>query len=93
MIGVLWAFTVGIFGLSIALFLGGIKVSYDHEKVKAISTVMKILMEPGLKAPRRYLEAWLTLHEIRTKMMEGEVHPIFAEALAPFAPMSGGIEE
>ena len=70
-------------------------MSYDHEKVKAISTVMKILSEPGLKAPRRYLEAWLTLHELKSKMMAGEIHPVMAEAIAPFAPKtanSGGIE-
>ena len=70
-------------------------MSYDHEKVKAITTVMRILREPGVKAPRRYLEAWLTLHEIKEKMTEGEIHPVMAEAIAPFAPKtanSGGIE-
>jgi len=72
--------------------LGGIEVSYDHEKVKAINTVMKMLVEPGAKAPTRYLQAWLTLHELKEKMMAGEIHPVMAEAIAPFAPNSGGIE-
>lgn len=67
-------------------------MSYDHEKVKAISTVMKMLMEPGTKAPTRYLQAWLTLHELQEKIIAGGVHPVMAEAIAPFAPNSGGID-